>query len=80
MQETLATVDPNQSDHVTMRLVDATVDTALAPWKRKADVQKTIQSAMNRFHYEVGCIMDSAGLKQSAWEAGCGPAAGARLF
>ena len=69
VEQTLASLDPGQPDHLTQRLVDAAVAKALRPRKRKEDLQRAIESAMGRLPAEVRYVSENAGLKQRAWEA-----------
>jgi excisionase family DNA binding protein len=58
-----------EPDSITRPLVDAAVHRALRPWTRKQQIERTLNSAMNRLPLAVYNSSEYAPLKQRAWEA-----------
>lgn len=69
VQEALATLNPDQPQSTTERLVDAAVDKALRPWTRQKEIRRAIESAMNRLPWDINYGQDWVSVKQQAWEA-----------
>jgi excisionase family DNA binding protein len=65
----LASVQPDQSRHTTQRLVEAAVEKALQPWKRKKEIRSAIESSLNRLPWDLNHRSEWAALKQRALEA-----------
>jgi excisionase family DNA binding protein len=74
VEDTLKHLDMAQPPAITKRLVDAAVTKALRPWNRRKEVERAMESAMNRLPWELRCRPEWMGLKQRAWEAAAGAA------
>jgi excisionase family DNA binding protein len=58
-----------EPDSITRPLVDAAVHRALRPWTRKQQIERSLNSAMNRLPLAVPNSSEYAPLKERAWEA-----------
>jgi len=56
-------------DSITRPLVDAAVHKALRPWRRKQQIESSLNSAMNRLPWDMRNSSEYAPLKQRAWDA-----------
>ena len=59
VHEVLSALDPIQPQAITRRLVDAAVHKTLAPWTRKQEIERALQSSMNTLGWDVQNIVPS---------------------
>jgi hypothetical protein len=69
VQVALASLHPDQPRYTTQRLVDATVEKVLRPWKREKEIRSAIESAISRLPWDIQYGQEWAAVKQRAWEA-----------
>ncbi|MGA2186752.1 MAG: helix-turn-helix domain-containing protein [Bryobacteraceae bacterium] len=69
VQTALASAQPDQPRYTTQRLVDAAVERALRPWRRKTEIRKAIESAIRSLPWEINDHSEWALLKNRALEA-----------
>ena len=69
VQAALASLQPDQPQQTTQRLVDAAVAKALRPWRRKKEIRSALESALHRLSWDVNHRPEWAGLKQRALES-----------
>lgn len=62
-------LDASQPVAITKRLIDAAVAKGLRPWHRRKEVERAIESAMNRLPWDLRLGQEWIGLRQRAWEA-----------
>jgi hypothetical protein len=72
VQEALQALPPSQTQAITQRLVDAAVHKALKPWKRKQEIERALNSAMNHLSLDIRFRSEFAPQKQRAWDAAVG--------
>ena len=61
--EALATLRPDQPEYLTKNLVDAAVEKALAPWRRRQQIERIIQDAVAKLPYGA-----RSGPKPTKWQ------------
>ncbi len=69
VQTTLSGVPASQPETITRRLVEAAVHRALAPWTRKQEINRALQTSAGRLPWDVRNRSEYAALKQRAWDA-----------
>lgn len=72
VQQALSGLQMGQPAAITTRLVQAAVERALRPWKRKQEIERAVRAGMAKLAWEVRHGSDFAELKQRAWRAAAG--------
>lgn len=58
VEETLSRLQPTQPDHIIRRLVDASVERAVAPWKRRKEMEKAIERGIDHLPWKAKGIFE----------------------